>query len=92
MSDDLPRTIVEFCRRNGLSRTSYFELRRRGQAPREMRLLSKVLISPEAESDWRREREIPDENDLVTIERLHQRGRKGGRRPAVKRDESPEAA
>ena len=92
MSDDLPRTIAEFCRRNGLSRTSYFELRRRGQAPREMRVLAKVLICPEAESDWRREREIPDENDRVTIERLHQRGRKGGRRSAAKGDELPEAA
>ncbi len=82
MPDNLPLTIREFCCRNSLSHTSYFELRRRGQGPREMRVLSKILISPEAERDWRRERETPDERDCATIERLRIRGRKGGRSSA----------
>jgi hypothetical protein len=78
-ADDRPRTIEEFSQRNRLSITSYYELRSRGQGPREMRVLSKVLISPEAERDWRRARETPDQNDTATIKRLSTRGRKAGR-------------
>ena len=44
-----------------------------------MRVLSKVLITAEAEADWRRERETPDEAACATMERLRDRGRKGGR-------------
>jgi hypothetical protein len=71
-------TLPEFCDRNRLKPTSYFKLRKRGQGPRETRILSRVFISPEAESDWRREREQPDVEDLKTIERLQQRARKAG--------------
>ena len=84
-ADDLPRTIPEFCRRNRISITTYFKLRQLGKGPREMRALSKVLITAEAERDWRRDRETPDKRDTATIERLHARGRKAGRRSAVKR-------
>ncbi len=80
LADDSPYTIEEFCRRNRLSTTSYYELRTRGQGPREMRVLSKVLISQAAEADWRLARETPNPTDSATIERLHLRGRKGGRR------------
>jgi hypothetical protein len=81
LPDDSPRTVEEFCKRNRLSITSYYELRTRGQGPREMRVLSKVLITPEAERDWRLAREIPNQTDNATIARLKARGRKGGRRP-----------
>jgi hypothetical protein len=81
LADDSPYTILEFCKRNRLSLTSYYELRTRGQGPREMRVLSKVLITPEAERDWRLARETPDPSDTATIERLHTRARKAGRRP-----------
>jgi hypothetical protein len=80
-ADDSPHTILEFCRRNRLSLTSYYELRSRGQGPREMRVLSKVLITPEAERDWRLAREIPNQTDTESMARLKARGRKGGRRP-----------
>jgi hypothetical protein len=90
-SDDL--TIKQFCKRNGLCKASYYELRKRGQAPREMRVLSRVKITPEAEAAWREARQTPDKKDLATIERLHGRGRKGGRRSAnTSSDNSPEAA
>jgi hypothetical protein len=79
-ADDSPHTILEFCRRNRLSLTSYYELRTRGQGPREMRVLSKVLITPEAERDWRLAREIPNQTDNATMARLTARGRKGGLR------------
>jgi hypothetical protein len=63
-----PSTIKEFCKRNRFSPTTYFELRNRGQGPREMRVLSKVLITPEAEHDWRLARETPSSSDIATIE------------------------
>jgi hypothetical protein len=86
-------TIAEFCRRNGLCKASYYELRKRGQAPREMRVLSRVKITPQAEDAWREARQTPDIRDMATIARLHQRGRKGGRRPAhASSDNSPEVA
>ena len=71
---DQPRTILEFCRVNRISVTSYYKLRERGQGPREMRVLSRILITPEAERDWRRDRENPDKIDTETIERLRDRG------------------
>jgi hypothetical protein len=50
-------SIESFCRANGISMTTYFVLKRKGKAPREMRAGKRVLITPEAEADWRRERE-----------------------------------
>jgi hypothetical protein len=78
MMDDL--TIAQFCARNGICKASYYELKRRDQAPAEMRVLSRVKITLAAEAAWREARQTPDERDVATIERLHKRGRKGGRR------------
>jgi hypothetical protein len=50
-------TIPEFCRAYRLSESMYYKIRAAGLGPREMRALSKVTISVEAASDWRRERE-----------------------------------
>jgi len=51
-------TIAEFCASEKISRAHYFNLRDRGEGPREMRLGRSVRISPEARAEWRREREI----------------------------------
>jgi predicted DNA-binding transcriptional regulator AlpA len=50
-------SIPEFCSQHGISRSYYFLLRQAGQAPRELRVGRRVLISREAAADWRRERE-----------------------------------
>jgi hypothetical protein len=50
-------TIPEFCRAHRLSESMYYKIRAAGLGPREMRALSKVTISVQAASDWRRERE-----------------------------------
>jgi hypothetical protein len=78
--DSTPYTVQEFCDRNRISITSYYKLRKRGQGPRELRVLSKVQISPEAERDWQSARENPDQTDKAMIERMHIRGREAGRR------------
>ena len=53
-------TVVSFCRANGISVSTFYALRRAGKGPREMRVNKRILITPEAEVDWRREREAED--------------------------------
>ena len=49
--------IDEFCRAHRISRAHYFNLKKAGLGPREMKLGTRVSISREAAADWRRERE-----------------------------------
>jgi hypothetical protein len=50
-------SIPSFCASNLISEQYYFKLKRNGKGPREIRLGKRVIITPEAEADWRRERE-----------------------------------
>ena len=49
-------SIPEFCRRNGIARGTYFNIREAGNGPKEMRPTGKhkgvVRISAQAEADW----------------------------------------
>jgi len=46
-----------FCRRHGISRGTYLNLRRRGKAPREVAAGTRRIITEQAEADWIAERE-----------------------------------
>jgi hypothetical protein len=51
-------TIETFCEANKISKATYYWLKKQGKAPRETRYgKRRVLITPEAEADWRRELE-----------------------------------
>jgi hypothetical protein len=50
-------SIESFCQSNGISLRTYFALKHQGKAPREMKVGKRILITPEAEADWRRARE-----------------------------------
>jgi hypothetical protein len=50
-------TIPSFCKSNAISESEYYKLKRQGKQPREIELDKRVIITPEAEADWRRERE-----------------------------------
>ena len=50
-------TITEWCKRNSVSRRTYYNLQKAGQGPRLMQVLGVNRISVEADADWRRERE-----------------------------------
>jgi hypothetical protein len=50
-------TRASFCASNAISESKYFALKRDGKAPREIELDGRIIITPEAEADWRRERE-----------------------------------
>jgi hypothetical protein len=50
-------SIKSFCAAHGISEGFYFGLRKKGQAPREMRLGARVFITHESAARWRIERE-----------------------------------
>jgi hypothetical protein len=50
-------SIEEFCKTHGVSRGTYYNLRKAGLAPTEMRVFSRRMISVEAAARWRAERE-----------------------------------
>jgi hypothetical protein len=50
-------SISQFCARNNISRSFFYKLKQRGKAPRTMDVEGRRIISPEAERDWRLERE-----------------------------------
>jgi predicted DNA-binding transcriptional regulator AlpA len=50
-------SISQFCARNNISRSFFYKLKKRGKAPRTMDVDGRRIISPDAERDWRLERE-----------------------------------
>jgi len=50
-------SIQEFCEAHGISTRMYYVLRKRKEAPREMKIGRRILISQEAAASWRVERE-----------------------------------
>jgi hypothetical protein len=54
----LAHSIPEFCRLHGISQSFYFQLKKAGRAPVEMRIGRRRLISVEAAAEWRRQWEL----------------------------------
>jgi predicted DNA-binding transcriptional regulator AlpA len=50
-------SISAFCEAHGISRGTYYNLKKAGRAPREMHVGNRVLVSKEAAADWRRHME-----------------------------------
>jgi predicted DNA-binding transcriptional regulator AlpA len=50
-------SISQFCARNDISRSFFYKLKKGRKAPRTMQVGGRQIISPEAERDWRLERE-----------------------------------
>jgi hypothetical protein len=51
-------TVVEFCDAHRLSQAKYYQMKKEGWGPVEMQVGRRRLISYEAASAWRREREV----------------------------------
>jgi hypothetical protein len=49
-------SIRGFCERKGISRSTYLNLRKRGEGPKETRAGVRVIITEQAEADWDRAR------------------------------------
>jgi hypothetical protein len=54
-------SVAEFCAMHGISEGAYRRLRDQGIGPREVRVLRRVLITIEAATAWRKEREVEPE-------------------------------
>jgi hypothetical protein len=50
-------TIAEFCERERISRSKYYELRKIGKGPTELRIAGVVRITPRSHAAWRRKHE-----------------------------------
>jgi predicted DNA-binding transcriptional regulator AlpA len=50
-------SIAEFCEASGLSQATYFKMKNQGLGPIEMKIGRRVLITPQAVSNWQRQRE-----------------------------------
>ena len=58
MSDEFDAdSIPEWCRKNRISQSFFFKMKKMGIAPRTMKVGARTLISKEASTEWRRERE-----------------------------------
>ena len=72
MQDDSDSySIDQWCDRRGFSRGTFYNLERRGQAPRTFRVGTRRIISKTADEEWLREREAaePEESaHFVTVE------------------------
>jgi hypothetical protein len=71
-------TISSFCLSNAISEAHYFKLKRDGKGPREACLGDRIVITPEAEADWRREREAE-----TAVKRQQAEARKAATIPAT---------
>ncbi len=60
--DQAAQSIPEFCRAHGISRATYYNLNPEDR-PREMRVLTRVLISREASAEWRQRMERKREGE-----------------------------
>jgi predicted DNA-binding transcriptional regulator AlpA len=58
-------TIPEWCEANRVSRGSFYNLKKAGQAPRTYNVGTRVLISAEADAEWRKDREAAANRDEV---------------------------
>lgn len=50
-------SVIQFCAKHGLSRGSFYNMRRKGIGPKELHILGRVLITRESAARWRYERE-----------------------------------
>jgi hypothetical protein len=53
----LALSITDFCQAHGISEAFFYKLKKGGEGPRMMKVGTRTLITFEAASDWRRERE-----------------------------------
>ena len=66
-------SVAEFCAAEGLTRTTFYKMRRQGFGPREMRIGRVIRITHRARLDWQQERENPSPKEKKRIAEDHAR-------------------
>ena len=59
-------TVSKFLRLAGISKTTWWRLRKRGEAPKLLRLGSRYYITQESALEWMREREAQTEREVAS--------------------------
>jgi hypothetical protein len=85
----LAYSIKEFCREHGISPPFYYDLKRQGLGPAEMRMGNIVRISHEAAAAWRKARENPSESEAEASSQIAKALRDRARRAARRAIQSP---
>jgi predicted DNA-binding transcriptional regulator AlpA len=52
-------SIIGFCKMTGISRSSYYNLKAKGEGPRETHIGSRRLISETIAAEWLKSQEVP---------------------------------
>lgn len=60
------KTIDEFCEHERISRAKYYELRKIGKGPAELRIKGVIRITPQAHARWRRKYTQPSQSVAAT--------------------------
>lgn len=47
-----PRSVDGFCKRWGICRATFYNLKKQNKAPAILRVGSRSIITPDAEADW----------------------------------------
>ena len=55
-------TVNEFCESHGISRSLFYEIRKKNKGPAIMKVSGRTLISAESAAVWRRRMEQADHN------------------------------
>jgi hypothetical protein len=50
-------SILEFCARNSISRSTYYNLKRLGQGPHETRVMRRIVITAASAAAWLKRQE-----------------------------------
>jgi hypothetical protein len=58
-------SIAQFCARHDISEGFYRKMRERGLGPLETRILDRIIISENSETEWLRERETASRQPTV---------------------------
>jgi|GEM_PF-2942416 len=88
MDDIAAFTRREFCAAHRMSESAYFELKRAGRGPREMRLGARgVRITKEAAAEWRRRMEEIAAEEIAAAESASLNGKEKDAEESTSSDE-----
>ena len=57
MNTNQAYSVTQFCQQHNISRALFYRAKKEGWAPKTMRVGRRTLISNEAASEWRKQRE-----------------------------------
>lgn len=75
-------SIPQWCRHRNISLPTYYKLKEQGLGPAEMRFLTLVRITAEADAAWEKARQSPNATEANAVAKTAQAMRKRAKRAA----------